>query len=61
MSIETLGAYGAKTKYIIKSISQRIAARQGDQQAAAKFRQSLSLAIQKGNAKVLSFSLTPVE
>jgi len=54
--IDTLGAYGKSTLSTISSICKLLVRKTGNKKAGSQFRQRLSLSIQKGNCKALSFS-----
>lgn len=57
VAIDTIGAYGDKARVLIKEVGKRIARRTGDIKATSFFRQRLSVAIQRGNAKTLLWSV----
>ena len=55
--VDTLGAYGDETQTLLANIGKRLFQITGNKKAASHFRQRISIAVQKGNYKALSFSL----
>ena len=57
ISVETLGVFGGSTGVILRAIGRRLVEATGEPREANRFRQNLSIAIQRGNAfSILSAS-----
>jgi hypothetical protein len=57
IAIDTLGSYGPQASQIIGLIGKRLAEKHKDRRRLAFLRQSLGIAIQRGNALTMLFSL----
>ncbi len=57
IAIDTIGAYGPDTKIFLQDICRRLVKMTDNPKAGSQFRQRLSIAVQRGNSKTLSFSL----
>jgi hypothetical protein len=57
IAIDTLGGYGKQAKQFVNYVGQKIGEKQNDPRRKAFLRQNIAIAIQRGNAKTMLFSI----